>query len=109
MCYLSLFHRVSNLPLDKYVVQNLLKLLWKRIPPRAIQYAVNMFDRSLDGNVLSDPAMVHDISNISNKRKIGFFFQMCGNRVLSGKEIIQPKGVVFKEKRLESMILNVLY
>lgn len=34
---------------------------------------------------------------------------MCGNRVLSGKGIIQPKGVVFKEKRLESMILNVLY
>lgn len=109
MCYLSLFHCVSNLPLDEYVVQNLLKPLWKRIPPCAIQHAVNMFDRSLDGNVLSDPAIVHDISNISNKRKIGFFFQMCGNRVLSGKEIIQPKGVVFKEKRLESMILNVLY
>lgn len=41
---MSLFYCINGLLLDKYVVQDLffkvLVLLWKRIPPCVIQYAI---------------------------------------------------------------------
>lgn len=88
------------------------KLLWKRIPPCAIQYEVNVFDKSLDGNVLSDPDVIHDIINVSNKRKIVFSFKCVVTDCCLAKKLYNLRELFSRtslEKRLERMILNVLY
>lgn len=76
---MSLFHCFNCLLLDEYGVQNFcfkaLVHLWKRIPPRAAQYAVNMFDKGLLKNVLSDPERLSNVINMYNSKKICLSFK----------------------------------
>lgn len=70
---------VLTVLLDKYGVQNLffkgVVLLWNRIPLCAIQYAVNLFDKGLLKNVLSDPRRHCNAINTFNSKKICFSFK----------------------------------
>lgn len=76
---MSSFYCINCLLLDEYGVQNLFfkgfVLLWKRIPLCAIQYAVNMFDKGLLKNVLSDPHRLCNAINTFNSKKICFSFK----------------------------------